>query len=216
MTGADKRTLDAWQAVAVMLGRLLGKGCEVVLHSLEDLQNSVVFIVNGEITGRKVGSPVTNTALAMLQRIQEEHIDVTEAYFTRSPDGHLMRSITCAIRGSEGNVAGLLCVNLDIDTPLCQFMQDLLPPRADEKKHPAEAEVFAHSVDELVRETVETVRHNVINDPAISPSARNRCIILRLHEQGLFELKDAVIIIAGMLGISRHTVYLHLRKMKAT
>ncbi|EPQ6573009.1 helix-turn-helix domain-containing protein, partial [Salmonella enterica] len=32
--------------------------------------------------------------------------------------------------------------------------------------------------------------------------------------QGLFELKDAVIIIAGMLNISRHTVYLHLRNFK--
>ncbi|EEJ0431013.1 hypothetical protein GRY44_004577 [Salmonella enterica] len=212
MLESDKRILESWRSVAGMLGRLLGKQCEAVLHSLEDLQHSVIFIVNGNITGRSVGSPITNTALTMLQRIQEENTDVTEAYFTRSPDGHRMRSITCAIRGGSGEVIGLLCVNLDIDISLCQFMQELLPPQVDERKQ--QDEVFAQSVDELVKETVTAVRNDIMNDPAVSPSARNRKIILKLHEQGLFELKDAVIIIAGMLNISRHTVYLHLRNFK--
>ncbi|PUF26991.1 hypothetical protein DAX92_26745 [Salmonella enterica subsp. enterica] len=77
MLESDKRILESWRSVAGMLGRLLGKQCEAVLHSLEDLQHSVIFIVNGNITGRGIGSPITNTALSMLQRIQEENTDVT-------------------------------------------------------------------------------------------------------------------------------------------
>ena len=214
LSAENRVILNSYRQVAEMLGNLLGSNCEALLHSLEDIEHSVVHIVNGQITGRQVGSPITNTALTMLKRIEEDNIDVTGAYFTRSPDGKTMRSITCAVRGLDNSVIGLLCVNINLDAPLHEFMQQLLPPRHNGQSHGTE--VFAKNVDDLVRQTVLGVRESVMGNKAISPANKKREIILALLEQGLFELKDAPVIIANILGISKHTVYLHLRKYKAT
>ena len=51
-------------------------------------------------------------------------------------------------------------------------------------------------------------------DSAISSINKNKEIIFRLYQQGIFNLKDAVITIAEALGISKNTVYLHLRNLE--
>ncbi len=44
--------------------------CEIVLHSLQDYV-SAIRIANGEHTGRKIGSPITDLALRMLHDMTE-------------------------------------------------------------------------------------------------------------------------------------------------
>jgi len=44
---------------------------------------------------------------------------------------------------------------------------------------------------------------------------RNKAIVHRLYDMGIFEIKDAAQLVAELLGISRHTVYLHIRNHKA-
>ena len=44
---------------------------------------------------------------------------------------------------------------------------------------------------------------------------RNKEIVTRLFDMGIFEIKEAAQLVARMLGISRHTVYLHIRNHKA-
>ena len=43
-----------------ILADLFGKHCEVVLHSLENLHESVIQIANGFNTGRTLGAPITD------------------------------------------------------------------------------------------------------------------------------------------------------------
>ncbi|MDH2999747.1 hypothetical protein A1D23_06530 [Chelonobacter oris] len=199
-----------------MLNNLLGDDCEVVLHSLENLQQSVVHIVNSHLTGRSIGAPITSTALNMLKKMHQEQIFVTQAYFTHSKSGQKMRSITQAIRGENARIIGLICVNLNLDTPLQDFMSFLLNPN-DHKKYGQgtdenhEKELFAENMDDLFHHTIEKVIAKVSNDPTISANNKNKSIITALYQQGLFELKGATKAIADLLGISTHTVYLHLR-----
>jgi len=42
---------------------------------------------------------------------------------------------------------------------------------------------------------------------------KNRKIVEELYEKGIFSLKDSVIRCAELLGISKNTVYLHLRRI---
>ncbi|MFP3700697.1 PAS domain-containing protein, partial [Burkholderia sp. SIMBA_013] len=63
---SDYDILKSYEAVVDGLAMLIGSHCEIVLHSLEDLKCSAVRIANGEHTGRKVGSPITDLALRML------------------------------------------------------------------------------------------------------------------------------------------------------
>lgn len=54
----------------------------------------------------------------------------------------------------------------------------------------------------------------MFHDPTISSSNKNKEIILRLYQQGIFQLKDAVITVSNQLNISKNTVYMHLRNFK--
>ena len=60
---------------------------------------------------------------------------------------------------------------------------------------------------------VLTILGDGATDEAIAPSLKNRAIVSELYEKGIFSLKDSVVRIAQLLGISRNTVYLHLRNL---
>ena len=52
-------------------------------------------------------------------------------------------------------------------------------------------------------------------DATVSNSLKNKEIVLRLNEKGIFKLKNAVVTVANLLGISKNTVYLHLRNIES-
>ena len=67
--------------------------------------------------------------------------------------------------------------------------------------------------NDLAGMTVQQVKEQVYADDAIAPSLKNRAIVSELYEKGIFSLKDSVVRIAQLLGISKNTVYLHLRNL---
>ena len=123
----DHEILKSYEAVVDGLAMLIGSHCEIVLHSLEDLKCSAVRIANGEHTGRKIGSPITDLALRMLHDMAGEDSSVSKAYFTRAKSGVLMKSVTIAIRNKEQRVIGLLCINMNLDVPFSQILETLIP-----------------------------------------------------------------------------------------
>ena len=66
LTVTDRQILNSYALMLNGLGAYLGDGYELVLHSLESLDHSVIKIINGHFTGRKEGSPITDLALKML------------------------------------------------------------------------------------------------------------------------------------------------------
>ena len=46
---------------------LIGEHCEIVLHSLEDIEHSAIRIANGHNANRQIGSPITALALRSLR-----------------------------------------------------------------------------------------------------------------------------------------------------
>ena len=67
---------------------------------------------------------------------------------------------------------------------------------------------------DLLEQTIQTVRQEVLMDSAISSTNKNKEIIFRLYQQGIFNIKDSVVWVSESLGISKNTVYLHLRNLK--
>jgi len=208
----DHEILSSYEAVVDGLAMLIGGHCEIVLHSLEDLKSSAVRIANGEHTGRKIGSPISDLALRMLHDMAGDDSSVSKAYFTRAKSGVLMKSVTIAIRNREQRVIGLLCINMNLDVPFSQIMQTFIPPEAQEN---ATTVNFASSVDDLVAQTLEFTIEEVNVDRGVSNNAKNRQIVLNLYEKGIFDIKDAINQVADRLNISKHTVYLYIRQFKS-
>ena len=48
------------------LGHILGPDYEIALHELKDDSNQIIAIANGELTGRHLGSPLSNKMLEYL------------------------------------------------------------------------------------------------------------------------------------------------------
>ncbi|MGL4455384.1 MAG: helix-turn-helix transcriptional regulator [Plesiomonas sp.] len=209
-TTLDHDILRSYEAVVDGLAALIGTHCEIVLHSLEDLNHSAVRIANGDITGRTIGSPITDLALRMLHDMEDA--SVSRAYFTRAKGGGaLMKSITIAIRNRDNRVIGLLCININLDAPFSQVLKAFMPEEARES--PSNVN-FASSVDELVAQTLEYTIEEVNADRGVSNNAKNRQIVLALYEKGIFDIKDAINQVADRLNISKHTVYLYIRQFK--
>jgi predicted transcriptional regulator YheO len=54
----------------------------------------------------------------------------------------------------------------------------------------------------------------VLEDDSIPASQKNKEIVTLLYYQGIFKLKDSVQTISRDLGISKNTVYLHIRALE--
>ncbi len=211
-TEHDKIILKSYEAVVDGIASLIGPYCEIVLHSLEDLNTSAVKIANGENTGRQVGSPITDLALKMLKDIEKSERNFSRSYFTRAKGGVLMKSITVAIRNGEQRVIGLLCINVNLDAPFSQVLQSFMPTQ--EAESAASAVNFASDVEELVDQTVERTIEDINADKAVSNNTKNRQIVMDLYDKGIFDIKDAINRVAERLNISKHTVYLYIRQRK--
>lgn len=207
LSDEDHAILASYFPVADGIAALLGEHCEIVLHSLEFLEHSAIYIVNGHNTGRTIGSPITDRALWSLHHMQTDSVSLP--YFTKAKGGKTMKSVTIAIRNAKQHVIGLICINLNLDVPVSQFIATLMPPTLDEK-----SVNFAGSVEELVAQTIENTIDEVTRNPQVSNNNKNRHIVVNLFEKGIFDIKDAINLVAERLNISRHTVYLYIRQVK--
>ncbi|MDD3920613.1 MAG: PAS domain-containing protein [Eubacteriales bacterium] len=204
------RALDSYRLLTDGLADYLGPCYEIVLHSLQDLNNSVLTIHNGHFTGRKVGSPVTDLALKMLHDIENNSEKDYISYYTHTKDNKPMKSTTIAIRGHQNRIIGLLCINMYLGCSIADFMGNLLGDGFNVNRGVL-TEDFASDVANVFETSLSTVRAEVMQDQSITLSNKNKEIIYRLYHKGIFGLKDSVCYVAQALGISKNTVYLHLR-----
>lgn len=215
LTKADKQILESYIPVINDLAKYLGGSFEIVLHSLEDYDHAVIAIVNGGHTGRTVGAPITDLALDMLDALSSGR--EVSPYFVKNKNGEPLKSTTIPIRGVSNRIIGLLCINMYLNTSLCDILDTLHPEtggygsagialRAEEN--------FATNAEDLIISTLEGLRSRVVADDSVLPSNRNKVIVEELYDKGLFKLKNAVVIVAEQLGVSRNTVYMHIRNRK--
>jgi len=212
-TDEDHQTLRSYDGVVDGIATLFGKQCEVILHSLESVDRSVIKIANGFNTGRTEGSPITDLALKMLQDISAQNKQCSKAYFTQTKDGQVMRSMTIAIKNRHNRTIGLICININLGASFLDFVKELIP--TPETQDSVSSENFATTVEELVDRSVEETITEINNRTDIANNAKNKHIVISLHQQGIFDIKDAINMVADKLNISKHTVYLYIRQIKS-
>jgi len=127
LTETDRLILQSYRGLVRGLEDYLGEGYEIVLHSLESMEHSVIAIANGHHTGRNEGSPITDLALYMLNSIQEQERDNGYiSYFSRNRNGEPLRSSTIVIYGENNRAIGVLCINFYMNTPLYKIVNEFI------------------------------------------------------------------------------------------
>jgi predicted transcriptional regulator YheO len=139
-----------------------------------------------------------------------QEIRVYSTYVSASKYGKPVRSTTIVILGEKKKAIGLLCINLYLDSPISSLLQNfsLAAPGQFIKEN------FTSESDELIAKALEKVKSDVAADETIPASQRNKEIVVLLYYQGIFKLKNAVQVISSDLGISKNTVYMHIRTLE--
>jgi predicted transcriptional regulator YheO len=211
LTDSDREILRALEPVVDAIATLFGNNCEVLLHSLEDLSRSVVKIANGHVTGRSEGSPITDLGIKTIRNAHSGAGDVVGSYFSKTSTGKTLKSVTALIR-NESKPIGLLCINLDLSVPL----EDVLRTFAVNWNGSGieSPENFAMSSEELIHVTLDKAIEKMSRERQISANTRNKKIVQELYQQGIFDIKGAVDLVAKELGVSRYTIYNYLREIR--
>lgn len=218
LSRTDELIIESYKTTMDGLAAYYGEAFEFVLHDLIDLDHSIIKIVNGFHSGRKEGAPITDFALSMLEQIRKNNAPGSSAayrgpyitYLSSSKYGKPVKSTTIVIFGEKNKPIGLLCINLYLDSPLISLLQNF------SLAAPAEyiAENFISDSDELIARSLEKVKAGVLADNTVPVSQKNKEIVTLLYYQGIFKLKDAVQTVSRDLGISKNTVYLHIRALE--
>ena len=204
----DELLIASWEPAVDAIAALFGSSCEVVLHSFNNLQSSVTKIANGHVTGRQAGAPVTDFAL---QKLNAKCGLKWSTYFTRTKDGQMMKSASTTICNRRGQPIGMLCINCSLNAPIASLLEAFsLPATTTESQVPIHSETFATSVEDLISQVISQVN----SDPHLASNLRNKEIICQLYDRRMFELKESPTLVAQKLGVSKHTVYLHIRNHK--
>jgi predicted transcriptional regulator YheO len=191
------------------LAALLPGECEVTLHDLRDLPNSVVAIA-GHLTGQSVGGPAPDP----LQRaVADGSLGTALSHAGRDRDGNELRSSTLIFRDSAGEPVAALCV--DNDTRSWQVVGELarsmLPWTSDSGRSLAPA---PRGVDEhaqwVLAQAIAAARV-----PVDLMQKRHKIGVVKdLKERGFFTLREGVETAAQALGVTRFTVYNYLNELE--
>ena len=213
LSSREKLVLRSYANMVEDLASYLGAGYEIVLHSLESFEHSVIKIINGYHTGRKEGAPITDLALNMLRQLSEQEGKPHGIrYFTQNRKGEHLKSTTIPVLGDNDRIIGLLCINFYLNTGLNDVLTSFLTGFSSSSL-PVEKETFADDTAELLETSIEEIEMAVKKDALIPGSQKNKEIIRRLSLKGAFSFKGSVETVAEKLHISPNTVYLHLRNL---
>lgn len=210
LSPTDKVILESYKILVDGLSAYLGEGYEIILHSLEDLDHSVIKIINGHYTERCEGAPITDLALTMLEDLNRRSSLEVKAYFNHK-SGKTLKSVTIPVVGEQRRIIGLLCINFHMEISVFNFLTQFLP---NEASNISSSETFNKNADELLISALEDAKAQIYGDKSVNASNKNKEIIRLLYQRGIFNIKDAVASVAEDLGISKNTVYLHLRNIQ--
>ena len=208
-----KPILAQYIPLAHMIAQTIGDDCEVVLHDLENPQQSVVYIVNNRVTGRQGGQSLDHLVPQVILSKKLDHDIVTNYYF-HTADGRLIKSSTALLKDFGGKVVGALCINIDTTkiSQQIEWLQSLMPG-TEENAAPAEVsqEELTH-VSEIVTDLIDKIIGN--KDMARLRREEKLEMIRFMDQRGIFLLKGAVDQVGSRMGISRVTVYSYIDEVR--
>lgn len=197
------------------ISRTLGSNCEVVLHDIKKPQYSIIAISNGHVTGREVGSPMTERGIKAIRNKEYEKNLIK--YKTVTKDGRTLKSSTLFIKDECGEVIGCLCINVDIsEFVVAKKVITELTETIDEAGKSKEAqETYGTNINDILYSVVGRVLENIGKPIAYLNKEEKVKIVENLDQKGTFLIKGSVEYVAEVLCVSRYTVYNYLDEIRA-
>lgn len=205
----ESKKLETLKQLADGIAAHFGSKCEVVIHDVNSrhMDHSIVYIVNGHVTGRKVGDGASKVVLDQLQSQSMETKDHLR-YLTRTPDGKILKSSSLYIRNSKGVVVAIFSINYDVTSLMLikQEVEDMVLPAETESKEPEKLINVNDVLDELIKQSVA-----MIGKPVALMNKDDKIRAIRfLNESGAFLVTKSGDKVAKYFGISKYTLYSYI------
>ena len=200
-------------SLAKGIARQFGPNCEVVVHDLctEELENSIVAIENGHISGRRVGDGPSHVVWEAL-KADPGKLEDRLAYLTRTEDGKILKSSTIFIRDNEGKVVGIFAINYDIT--LMKAMEDQLRVFTATDVPSEEPETMTHNVNDLLEELIKQSA-KLVGKPVALMNKEDKVKAIRfLNDSGAFLITKSGQRVCNFFGISKYTLYSYIDEAK--
>lgn len=205
--------LEALFPIASGIAETFGKNAEVVVHDLGKPENSLIFMA-GNITGRKLGAPLTNLVLEAIKKSGDNASNLI-GYQSTTKDGKMLKCSTIFVRDDQGKIIGCFCINLDItDFLTCQKILEY-HTRTDNLEENNTQEEFYNDVNDAMGGIVQSVLNNYPIPVKLMEKEDKLQIVKRLDEKGVFLVKGAIDHVATILGVSRYTIYNYLDETRS-
>ena len=204
----ENLTFTTLKQLARGLAEQFGSNCEIVIHdlSIEHIDNSIVHIENGQVTGRKLGGSPSNIVIEALQKNPNELKD-QYAYLTRTDNGRILKSTTIYIRGNDDRPRYVFAINYDITNLLAleSTIKSITTTGDDvnaDQPTPIPMDVN-QLLDELIAQSVE-----LVGVPVAYMTKEDKIKAIQfLNDSGAFLITKSGDKVSKFFGISKYTLY---------
>ena len=174
--------------------------------------SSIIYIENGEVTGRKVGDGASAVVLEELSRAEESHEDRI-GYFTKTSDGKVLKSTTVYIRDNSGRAVAIFSVTPDITalSVAASAITEMTAPAT-----PSEPEKITPHVGELLDELVWKSTELIGKPVHLMNKDDKQRAIRYLNSKGALLITKSGDKIAKYFGISKFTLYSYIDNKEDT
>ncbi|WP_028634173.1 MULTISPECIES: helix-turn-helix transcriptional regulator [Pseudomonas] len=209
-------TLTVLKAALQAMGSVAARNMEILLHDLEQPERSVIAIVNGHLSGRRIGSPILAApeqdqgfkALMQATADQRGSEPIVLPDYPTQLKGRSLRSATAIFRDSNGKAFASLCINTDVtglDAAMA-FLQQFQPLGAvPVTQEAADIEVL---MADIMQAALQRSGQGRMTKQAKVDAVRV------MQERGLFIVKGGVEKAAAALGVTRYTIYNYLEQLR--
>lgn len=205
--------LENYKPLVKFLAEVLGESCEVVLHDLNDMENSITAIENGYISGRKKGDALTDLALKIVKDNNNLDKNYMSNYTGKTKDGKDLRSSTYFIK-EDKKVVGMLCLNFDVSKFIDarDILNEFISGNKKEEKiaDKRSSEKFTNSIEELMHSIIDDNISEISVPPKRMTAEEKKEIVKKLDKEGVFLLKNSISEVAKTLETSEATIYRYL------
>ena len=205
----ETKRLETLKQIANGIAAQFGSNCEVVIHEINSswMDHSIVYIVNGHVSGRKIGDGASQVVLEQMLNQDAQPRDHL-SYLTKTPDGKILKSSSIYIRNSRGIVVAILAINYDVSGLMMihRTIDDMLTTNDKVQAEPERIINVNNVLDELIDQSVALVGKPVA---LMNKDDKIRAIQF-LNESGAFLVTKSGDKVAKYFGISKYTLYSYI------
>lgn len=212
------KNIKRFISIADFLGEVLGQNTEIIIHDLTNYENSIVHIINGHISNRKLGDPITDLVLEFITTESKGNKQFICNYNSKTIEDRLLYSSTYFIRDDKNNIVGALCLNSDYHEvkKSLSFLTSLLPNYVDDKALALNdiKENLNSNPQEVTVNKIDAILNQFDVIPQRMTTEEKTEVITALNDCGIFNIRGSVQEVANKLYMSEPSIYRYIKKIK--